>query len=369
MSTEQIKKVASKDSVASKAEKTDSKGKGKKKNVDGAENNEKVELKPLISSENEYLSLVAKKIRSLNKKLKNCEKMDQKVAKGEPLNSEEKEVLKNKEYWSQHIKDLQKLLSEFEKIHAQGEKSKVTVPATPSKQDHSQQPNKLDNEKLRDLLTFIQVSQFFDQSEEGKKARQQFWIEHKEKINSGNKSVLNGDQDIDSLNYVANVLVKHQPDIESSLTFANKLLSNSNEIVLEGASYQLIRERANELYHSQAFLNPQSYSVESAPSQPHNDQQNTVTKEEGTQTGGGQETADFTSQPLETLVQSTSNDVVQQEEFGTQKQEASTIQQQEASANQQSRRGYPQGMRRTRGYNNGSFNRGYRGGGSRGRYH
>lgn len=83
--------------------------------------------------------------------------------------------------------------------------------------------------------------------------------------------------------------------------------------------------------------------MESAPSQPHNDQQNTVTKEEGTQTGGGQETADFTSQPLETLVQSTSNDVVQQEEFGTQKQEASTIQQQEASANQQSRRGYPQG--------------------------
>jgi hypothetical protein len=180
------------------------------------------------------------------------------LKKGESINAEQEEVLKNKDFILKSLKEYQDLKQKLEQVQLKHQApSETTSKPQKVKQkaqlDLGKQEEKSD-QSIADLLSFIQVSQFFDKSEEGLQARANFWNEQQERKKSGNfSSTLSSDQDIDALNFVTSVLIKRQPNIKSSVVNANKLLSFSSDNVLEGVSYRQLRERAKELMESKTY--------------------------------------------------------------------------------------------------------------------
>jgi hypothetical protein len=76
------------------------------------------EMKENTKDTNEYIVVVAKKIRNLGKKINNIKEIEKKVANGEAINPEQRNVLENKETTLKFYDDLLSIRTQMAEIRA-----------------------------------------------------------------------------------------------------------------------------------------------------------------------------------------------------------------------------------------------------------
>eukprot|EP00027_Filamoeba_sp_ATCC50430_P012001 CAMPEP_0168570068 /NCGR_PEP_ID=MMETSP0413-20121227/16521_1 /TAXON_ID=136452 /ORGANISM="Filamoeba nolandi, Strain NC-AS-23-1" /LENGTH=383 /DNA_ID=CAMNT_0008602661 /DNA_START=93 /DNA_END=1241 /DNA_ORIENTATION=- len=201
--------------------------------------------------QNEYLLIVNKKIRSLNKKLQKAAQIEKKLTEGGKVNEEQQGLLKSKPNTEKQLKDFEKIKKAMLSIH-QAEEEKQQGSA----QQQQQRDAEAKADATRALVHLIHFAAAFDATTpEGNNTLRNFLAEQDQQRASGNTVKINNESDIHVLISLANAISKRQSGV-NSVDHALKYALASQEVYGSGVSYALLREQVAELASS-AFFSPQ----------------------------------------------------------------------------------------------------------------
>lgn len=202
-------------------------------------------------TQNEYLLIVNKKIRSLNKKLQKVTQIEKKISEGGKVNEEQQGLLKSKANTEKQLKDFEKIKKAMLSIHqADEEKQKGSV------QQQQQRDLEAKADATRALVHLIHFAAAFDATTpEGNATLTNFLAEQEQQRASGNNVRINNESDIHVLISLANAISKRQSGV-NSVDHALKYSIASQEVYASGVSYAHLREQVAELASS-AFFSPQ----------------------------------------------------------------------------------------------------------------
>jgi len=138
-------------------------------------------------SQNEYVTVINKKIRALKKKVKNIQEIEKKVANKEPINAQQKDVLANKESSLRTLQEYEAIRTQFLKIESeeaqkqeQAQKQPTPAPQPVQQQQETQTHKEVVDERSHVilLLKLVQASKLLDPSQvHGIEARQTLLVE------------------------------------------------------------------------------------------------------------------------------------------------------------------------------------------------
>jgi len=205
--------------------------------------------------------ILNKKIRSINKKISKIAAIEEKVTKGAKVNEEQQKIIDNKDNTEKTLQEFENVKAQFIKIQQQEEKiqkrlkkkSEAAANLTTSETKDNVAKNFTD--QSRAIVTLLHLSQLFEQG--GTKTRNNFWSAQEEARNSGKLLLVNSNSDLDNLVHVAKVVVTSpintKEGIDKATEVVSKLLSQSDDIAVNGITYKRIREQLDEI-NASSFL-------------------------------------------------------------------------------------------------------------------
>lgn len=190
--------------------------------------------------ENEYIKVITKKLRALNKKLNtSIANIEKKVAAGAQINEDEKKLLDSKPSLEKEVKNYEKIRSELEKIQQE------------EKQGKKIKPKKEDFEGSASVSVLVSVLQAALQ------------------IKETNKSVGISKEDAEAIVTVSHFVTNFAApnSIAVGTEHANKLLRQADEQAVAGKTYKQIVQLATQLLATPAVVQetPVVKAVEQAP--------------------------------------------------------------------------------------------------------
>jgi len=195
------------------------------------------------STQNEYISIINKKIRALKKKCQNIAYINEKIAAKVAINSDQQKLLATQEQVIRSLNEFEAIRNQFVDIYNNEQK------ALKEKSKFSVQENKNEvNDAIRAMITLLHVTQIFDRTRsEGIDARKAFFTEA-----SSKPSLAKDDADIDNVFYVMHTFFG--TPLSAAIESGQKFAADSDaEFAPTGLSYKHLRAIADELASSYIF--------------------------------------------------------------------------------------------------------------------
>jgi len=194
------------------------------------------------STQNEYISIINKKIRALKKKCQNIAYINEKIAAKVAINSDQQKLLATQDQVIRSLNEFEAIRNQFVDIYNNEQK------ALKEKSKFSVQENKNEvNDAIRAMITLLHVTQIFDRTRsEGIDARKAFFTEV-----SSKPSLVKDDADIDNVFYVMHTFFG--TPLSAAIESGQKFAADSDAEFAPGLSYKHLRAIADELASSYIF--------------------------------------------------------------------------------------------------------------------
>lgn len=226
--------------------------------------------------ENDYLAYLNKRIRAIRKKLNKILLVEEKLAKNQKINDDQKSILGEKSY-------LEKLAKEFEDLRQHFSKLYLAEIAAKAKQLEKQEPVLQEEKKVevesreivRRLVNLFHAVNLFNLNLPNGESPRVPYLHH---INE--TSAISSEADFDGLNYfisLINGLIHDTPEsdfaqrVERSTDHAFSFLEGKDEEVFNGVTYHHIQSQIAEINNS-IFCTPAPAPVQTPPPQEELDQ-------------------------------------------------------------------------------------------------
>jgi len=194
------------------------------------------------STQNEYISIINKKIRALKKKCQNIANIKEKIAAKVAINPDQQKLLASSEQVIRSLNEFEAIRNQFVEIYNNEQK---VVPKEKPKQAHE---NKNEgNDAISSVVTLLHVTQIFDRTRaEGVEARKAFFNEA-----SSKSSLIKDDTDIDSVFYIMHCLFR--TPISVAIDHGQKFAFENESEFAPNMTYKNLKAIVNELSSSYIF--------------------------------------------------------------------------------------------------------------------
>lgn len=210
-------------------------------------------------SDNPYIEPIQKRLRYLNKRQRQIERIESAVQAEQPINDEQKETLKSKAAIAASIKELNSLLENYNEIYKNEKRLKdIELKKEQKARQHAiqhavqqsppPQPTHDINDILKKIVTLIIVTNEFDDSSEGVALRTKFIQNEKVSI----KNV----EDFDTICNFKDTVFELKPNatrdhiLEQSLQHLHKFITNSTDGIFGTTTYANLLQQVDEIWGS-----------------------------------------------------------------------------------------------------------------------
>jgi len=203
-----------------------------------------------VEKDNDYLKLVNKRIRTLNKKLNiGIANIEKKVASASNINDDEQKLLANKPNILKSLKEFEELKNQMVKVQNQEER----LQKRPKRRGDSKIIDENEKSEIRGVVELLHVCDYFSKLGSGRDPRKEFLV-HQENLRAqqGVDTLVNSEGDIETFFHLAKFISKNDHGIDDAFDHTVKLISLSEEEVL-GTTYKLIRQQLKEVVSSSVF--------------------------------------------------------------------------------------------------------------------
>jgi len=215
------------------------------------------------STQNEYISIINKKIRALKKKCQNIANIKEKITAKVAINPDQQKLLASQDQVIRSLNEFEAIRNQFVEIYNNEQK---VVPKEKPKQVHE---NKNEgNDAIRSVVTLLHVTQIFDRTRaEGIEARKAFFTEA-----SSKPSLIKDDADIDSVFYIMHSLFR--TPIAAAIDYGQKFAFENETEFAPNMTYKHLKAIVTELSSSYIFKGISSGSQEQKNEEQSQDQSN-----------------------------------------------------------------------------------------------
>jgi len=216
---------------------------------------------------NEYLTLVAKKIRSLKKKMTKIEEIEKKATTS-VINDQQQKFLDNKENVAKSLEEFESLKAQMLKTYQQEEKIQRRLAKR-----KTETGSKEKQQSVASLVQLVHLTQLL-RGEDSAQHVPLFFAEQERVRSSGGKTLVTSEIMLDSLSLFANSIFKassnlneFKQNVEKAQEIAQNFFAQSEEEAIPGFSYKLLSEQTDEIYSSSFYLAKKNEQVNLSESQ------------------------------------------------------------------------------------------------------
>jgi len=216
---------------------------------------------------NEYLTLVAKKIRSLKKKMTKIEEIEKKATTS-VINEQQRKVLDNKDNVAKSLEEFESLKAQMLKTYQQEEKIQRRLAKR-----KTETTSKEKQQSVASLVQLVHLTQLL-RGEDSAQHVPLFFAEQERVRSSGGTTLVTSEIMLDSLSLFANSIFKassnlseFKQNVEKAQEIAQNFLAQNEEEAIPGFSYKVLSEHTKEIYSSPFYLAKKNEEVNLSESQ------------------------------------------------------------------------------------------------------